>query len=306
MVIDDGTVTRLDSNRFRITAADPSYRWFEDCGYGLNFNIDDVTEDLAALALQGPKSLEILLSSGITKEINKLKYYRYLETKLDNIPISITRTGFAGDLGYELWINPKHAIKLWDILMEVGNNYRLTPIGLIALDMLRIEAGLLLIDVDYNSSFKAILDSQKSSPYELGLGWTVKINKNDFIGKKALTRGAERGSDWSFIGLDIDWVSMEKEYGKVDLPPQISPQSSRIPAPIYRNNQFIGQATSLTFSPMLKKYIALGSIKSKYAKIGSIVDVEITVEYQRRKARAQITSSQFFNPQRKRAVFHDQ
>ncbi|MCP4422210.1 MAG: aminomethyl transferase family protein, partial [Chloroflexi bacterium] len=185
-VIDDGTIARLDNNHFRLTAADPSLRWFQDVGYGLDAEVVNVSQDYAALALQGPNSREILKQVVGGIDFDKLRYFRLAQGTVDGFPITVTRTGFTGDLGYELWIRPNHAEKLWDMLMEAGAGYGILPVGMVVLDIVRIAAGMLLIEADYISSHSAIIESQKSSPYEIGLGWAVKLDGDDFIGRRAL------------------------------------------------------------------------------------------------------------------------
>lgn len=301
-VIDDGTISRLEDNHFRITAADPSMRWFQDCGYGLNAEVQNVSNDLAALALQGPNARNILNEITKNDDLDQLKYFWLTSAKIDNIPLTITRTGYTGDLGYELWVSPKYAEKLWDCLLDSGRRYGILPAGLAALDVARIEAGLLLIEVDYISTLSADIESQKSSPFEIGLGWAVKFGENDFIGRQVLEREKLEGSKWSFIGLDINWEDLEVLFAAVDLPPQVAGRASRSPIPIYQRNQQIGQATSITFSPILKKYIAIGTIESQYVKLGDQVEVEITVEFHRQRANATQVKPKFFNPPRKRAI----
>ena len=301
-IIDDGTIARLGKDRFRMTAADPCLRWFQDCGYGMNVQVEDVSTQLAALALQGPKSRELLKQVVKNADLDGLKYYHLAEGQIDNFPVTITRTGYTGDLGFELWVSPQHAEKLWDVLLDKGHDYGITPFGLIALDMLRIEAGLLLIEVDYKSTFRAVIEDQKSSPFEVGLGWTVDLTDTDFIGKNALAEEKKRPSRWSLVGLDINWPSLEKAYAKIDLPPQVPGQASRDPKPIYKNGKQVGQATSITFSPILKKYIALASIDNRNVSMDDTVELEITVEYSRETAQAKIVKPQFFNPTRKRST----
>lgn len=299
-VIDDGTISRLAENRFRLTAADPNLRWFQDCGFGLDVNVIDVTTHLAALALQGPNARKILKTVARGVDLDQLKYFRLAEATADGFPLTITRTGYTGDLGYELWVAPEHAERLWDLLMDHGHGYGITPAGLVALDIARIEAGLLLIEVDYISAHKALIEAQKSSPFEIGLGWTVALDKGDFVGRKALLAERERGSKWQFVGLDIHWDSLEKLFGAVDLPPLVAGRASRLPVPVYKNGLQIGQITSRTFSPLLKKYIGIGAVKSQYAALGSQVEVEITVEYSRQTGTATIVKTPFFDPERKR------
>lgn len=300
-VIDDGAVARLEENRFRITAADPNLRWFQDVAYGFDAHVADVSQDLAALSIQGPFSRDILkeVISGIN--FDGIRYFRLAHGQVADFPITVTRTGYTGDLGFELWVRPTYAERLWDCLVECGSAYGLLPAGMVALDIARIEAGLLLIEVDYISAHKARIDAQKSSPYELGLGWTVAPNAADFIGRDALRAEKARGSEWEFVGLEVDWTDLERLYAAVDLPPQVAGRASRLAVPIYKNGCQIGQATSQTFSPILKKYIALGTVLSEHATAGSRVDIEVTVEYSRETAKAALVKPPFFSPKRKRS-----
>lgn len=302
-VIDDGTIARLSNTRFRLTAADPSLRWFQDCGIGMDVAVRDVSAQLAALALQGPNARAILREAVKSNGLDKLGYYHFVESSLDDIPMTITRTGYTGDLGYELWIAAEQAEKLWDRLMDVGQGYGLLPVGLAALDMTRVEAGLLLIDVDYTSSLQALIPSQESSPYELGLGWAVKLEQPGFIGQRALKaeHSADDGTPRKFVGLEVAWDELEALFGEVDLPPQLAGRASRTPLPLYAKGKHIGQATSMLFSPILKKYIALATVNSRYAKKSQQLEMEITVEYKRKRAPAKVVELPFFNPKRKRS-----
>src|SRR6266446_10518527 len=186
-VIDDGTITRLEENKFRWTAADPSLRWFRQNGLNMDVQIEDISEQTAALALQGPTSGK-LLKSVAEAEITNLKYFRKTSGKIAGVPVDISRTGYTGDLGYEIWIPWNDAIRVWDALMDKGKQFDIHAAGMLALDVSRVEAGLLLIEVDYTSSKKALIPSQKYSPYELGFGKMVHLDKENFIGKRALAR----------------------------------------------------------------------------------------------------------------------
>ena len=311
-VIDDGTIARLDENHFRITAADPNLNWFQDVGYGFDAQVTDVSTDLAALSLQGPSSRAVLkeVVSGI--DFEQLNYFCLAHGQVEDarphgFPLTVTRTGYTGDLGYELWVRPQHAESLWDRLVEAGSRYGVLPAGMVALDMARIEAGMLLIEVDYISSHYARIEAQKSSPFELGLGWTVALDKfgstgrgPGFIGQKALRAEKARGSKWAFIGLTIDWVGLEKLYDRVDLPPQVTGRAARDPVPLFKNGKQIGQITSRTFSPLLKKYIGLGTVLRENAAAGTQVEIEITVEYSRERGPATITKTPFYDPPHKK------
>jgi aminomethyltransferase len=300
-VIDDGTVARLAEHHFRLTAADPNLGWFELCGLGMNATIADVSTELAALALQGPLSRKILQAVVSGVDLDHLKYFRLAQGKFDGLPITITRTGYTGDLGYELWVAPQHAERLWDMLMDQGHGYGITPAGIIALDMVRIEAGLLLIEVDYISAHKALIEAQKSSPFELGLGWAVSLDKGDFVGRRALLAEHKAGSKWALVGVDVDWPALEKLYATVDLTPRLAGRASRLAVPLYsKNDKQIGQVTSHTFSPILKKYIGLATIESQFAAPGTPVFMEATVEYVRKQSPATVVKLPFYDPERKR------
>lgn len=301
-VIDDGTIWKMAPDRFRLTAADPSQRWLQDVGSGMDAQVRDISTALAALALQGPNSLPILHSIFPDSKLSSLRYYHLLETKFDGSPLTITRTGYTGDLGYELWIAPDKAEKLYDRLMEAGAGYGLLPVGLAALDILRVEAGLLLIEVDYTSTNHARIPQQQSSPYELGLGWAVSLDKADFIGKRALHAEKLRGTPRSFVGLEVEWGQLERLFGAANLPPQVAGRASRIAVPLYGNGRHVGQATSMVFSPILKKYVALATVQSKYDEIGTELEFEVTVEYERKRAKAIVAKAPFFDPARKKAV----
>lgn len=299
-VIDDGTVQRLSDNKFRITSAEPNLEWLEHNSAGMNLSISDESSSTAALALQGPNSRAIL--NAVTNEtLDKLKFFWMMDTKFGDIPVSISRTGYTGDLGYEIWMNQNHALLVWDLLIEKGKPYGLTPTGLQALDISRIEAGLILLGVDYISSRHALIESRKSSPFELGLGWAVKMKKNDFIGKGALEIEMKNGSNWKFVGIEIQWTQLENHYRKVGLAPDLPTTAWRTSTPLYFDSKQVGYATSGVWSPILKRYIALAHVKAKYSKIGTLLDFELKVEHFRKLTPAKIVKTPFFDPERKRS-----
>jgi aminomethyltransferase len=300
-VVDDGTVWRLTEDRFRITAADPSLRWFQDCGAGLEAEVVDVSNSLAALALQGPNARKILLRTAGAEALSNLPYYYLTQGEIGGAPVTITRTGYTGDLGYELWMDSADALEVWDRVVLAGADYGLLPAGLAALDVARIEAGLLLIDVDYVSSLKALTESRKSSPFELGLGWTVALDAGDFMGRRALLDEAQRGSAWLLVGLEVVWSDLDRLYAAYDLAPQVAGRASRDPAPVYIGERQIGQATSMAFSPLLKTFLGLATIERKYASLGQAVELEMTIEYQRTRVPAQVSRKPFYDPPHKRS-----
>ena len=297
-VLDDGTIARLDETTFRLTAAEPNLRWLEDNAAGLDVTIRDVSTSIAALSLQGPASRSILESVG---ELASLKYFRLAEATLGGIPVTISRTGYTGDLGYELWVDAKQALPLWDALMEAGMPFGIVPAGMLALDVARIEAGLVLIDVDYVPARKALIESQTSSPYELDLGWTVNLKKERFVGRQALAAEASRAPLWQFVGIEIEWQSLERLYAEVGLTTRLPATAWRTSVPIYAGNEQAGYATSGGWSPLLKKYIALAHLQARWAAPGTQLEIEITVEHRRKRAAARVVKKPFFDPERKRA-----
>jgi aminomethyltransferase len=300
-VIDDGTITRLAENKYRWTAADPSLRWFSQNGLNLDVQIEDISEKVAALALQGPTSGK-LLKSIAEAEIASLKYFRMTTGKIAGVPVDISRTGYTGDLGYEIWVAWNEAVKIWDALMELGKPFDIQAAGMLALDVARIEAGLLLIEVDYISSKKALIASQKYSPYELGFGRMVHLEKENFIGRSALVEAQQQGVPRQLVGLEIDWTEVEARYEKFGLTPAAPSQASRVAVPVYVGDKQVGKATSTTWSPLLKKMIALASVGTAHSQLGTRLQMEITIEAVRQKVTAQVVKLPFFSPPRKTAV----
>ena len=300
-VIDDGTITRLQENKYRWTAADPSLRWFRQNGTNMDVQIEDISEKIAALALQGPTSAK-LLKAAAQADIANLKYFRMTPGTINGVAVDISRTGYTGDLGYEIWVPWTDAVKVWDALAEKGRAFDLHAAGMLALDVARVEAGLLLIEVDYSSAKKALIPSQKYSPYELGFGKMVHLNKENFIGKAALAQEETNGVARQFVGLAIDWTEVEERYEKFGLTPAAPSQASRVAVPLYLGDRQVGKATSTTWSPVLKKMIALGSVETEHSQIGTKLQLEITIEAIHQKVTARVVKLPFFNPPRKTAV----
>lgn len=299
-VIDDGTVSRLGEDLFRLTSGEPNLRWLYLNADGLDVTVSDESDAVAALSLQGPLSRDVLRAAA-EPDVDELRFFRLQEASVGGVPVAISRTGYTGDLGYEIWIEAERAVDVWDALMKAGEPYGITPTGILAMDMARIEAGLLLISVDYVSANQAIIPSQLSSPLELGLGWTVKLGKEHFVGRSALAREKARGPEWQLRGLDIDWESLERVYQEFDLPPQLPGVAWRTSVPVYSNGKQVGYATSGCWSPILKKYVALTHLRAEHAKPGTSLSMEVTAEHHRRRADATVVRTPFFDPERKRA-----
>jgi len=305
-VTDDGTVTRLGENSFRWTAAEPNLRWFHQNAPGMDVRIEDISEQVAALALQGPTSAQ-LLRRICDAPIDGLRYFRVAHTRIAGVPVDISRTGYTGDLGYEIWVPWAEAVRVWDGIMEHGREFDARPCGMLALDVVRVEAGLILIDVDYHSSRKALIESQKYSPFEIGLGRLVNLDKDNFVGRAALVAEQKAGGpERRLVGLELDWDSVEKLYQAAGLAPQVPSTTSRLAVPVYsgrdRGRRQIGKATSTTWSSTLKKMIALASVSAAYSAPGTRLAMELTVEAVRHSVPATVVELPFFNPKRKTAT----
>ncbi len=295
-MIDDGTVSRLDETTYRLTAAEPNLRWLLMNAVGMDVNIRDVTHDVAALSFQGPNSRKVLDKVTDTP-IDGLKYFRLMKNQICGRDVTISRTGYTGDLGYEIWMDTAAALPVWDGLMEAGADYGIAPVGILAMDMARVEAGLFMLEVDYTSTTHAWIEPQKSSPFELGLDWTVALDKPGyFVGRRALEREKRDGSAWKMMGLEVEWEGMEKIYKQVGLPPQIPGMAVRGSLPILAGNVQVGYASTSTWSPLLKKYIALAHLQKPYYEVGTNVRMEITVEHHRQHAPARVVKLPFYEP----------
>jgi aminomethyltransferase len=300
-VIDDGTVTRLGEQTYRWTAADPSLRWFRQNAAGLAVEIEDISEDVAALALQGPTSARVLRAVG-ELDVDALKYFRVTGGRIAGVPVHVSRTGYTGDLGYEIWIPAEAAVTVWDALMEGGRPFDIKPAGMLALDVARVEAGLLLIDVDFNSSKKALIESQKYTPYEMGLGRLVQLDKAPFVGRPMLAAEQRSGPRRMIVGLEVDWTEVETIHDRLGLAPVAPAAASRVHVPVFRDGRQVGRATTTTWSPTLKRMIALATIDAPHCAERTRLEIEMTVEAVRYHVGATVVKTPFFNPPRKTAT----
>jgi glycine cleavage system T protein (aminomethyltransferase) len=300
-VVDDGTVARLGEQTYRWTAADSSLRWLRMNARGLDVEIEDVSERISALAVQGPLSRDVLEAATETPW-GDLKYFGRQAAQVGSIPVDVSRTGYTGDLGYEVWVESAQAVELWDALVRAGSAYGIRPAGMLALDIARIEAGLILIEVDFDSARRALIPEQSYSPFELGvLGRFVDFEKPvEFVGRRALEREQNRGGPpRRLVGLELEWEPLEELYRAKGLTPTLEPTASRVPIPLYARGRQIGKATSTTWSPTLKKVVALASVAADQSKLGTRIDVEWTVETRRGRTAGTVMELPFFNPMRK-------
>jgi aminomethyltransferase len=303
LVVDDGTVARLDEQTYRWTAADPSLRWFRMNARGLDVEIEDVSERVSALAVQGPLSRDVLETATETSW-GDLAYFGRRAAHVGRIAVDVSRTGYTGDLGYEVWVERSDAVELWDAFVRAGGAYGIRPAGMLALDVSRIEAGLILIEVDFDSVRRALIAEQSFSPFELGiLGRFVDFEKQaEFVGRRALEREQERGGPpRRLVGLELEWEPLEALYASRGLTPMLEPAASRAPLPLYARSRQIGKATSTTWSPILKKVVALASVGAEHSALGTRIEIEWTVEARRNRMPATVVELPFFNPPRKTA-----
>ena len=301
VVLDDGTVARLGEDRFRWTAAEPNLRWIQQNSVGFNARVEDVSERIAALAIQGPTSAAVLRAAA-EADIDGLKYFRLTSGRIDGRAVEISRTGYTGDLGYEVWMAREDAGCVWDAITRSGAQYGLRPTGLLALDVTRIEAGLLLLDVDFFSARRALTESQRYTPFQMGLDRLVDLTKTSFIGRRALVEERRRGPSRRIVGVSIDWTDVERLYSAVGLPPLAVATASRLAVPVSVGGRQVGRMTSSTWSPTLKMMIGLATVDSEFAALGSKIEIEHTVDVVRHRVGATVVETPFFNPRRKTAT----
>jgi aminomethyltransferase len=301
-VIQEGTVFRLGQDHFRFHLADPSLRWLKLNAIGMDVLIEEVSEQIAALALQGPNALKIL-QQVVNAELGQLRFFRFTSGSILEAPVLVSRTGYTGDLGYEIWLGAEHAEPIWDLLMEKGRAFGIKPAGMLALDVARLEAGFILLEVDYIGAEKAMITSQKYSPFEIGLGWTVDLKKYHFVGSEAL-RGLNGASSRRIVGLEINLSDYEYLFQQVGLPPQFPLAAWRGSVPVYnKTERQVGHASTGSWSPALKKYIALATVEQEFVQIGTRLEIEVTVNHKRKTAGVTVVKLPFYDPARKRAIF---
>ena len=299
-VIQDGTVFRLGENHFRFHLADPSLRWLSLNAAGLDVSIQEVSERIAALALQGPSALKIL-DQVVDGEVAKLRFFRLTSGKILDLPVIVSRTGYTGDLGYELWFDAAHAERIWDVLMAKGEAFGIKATGLLALDVARLEAGFILLEVDYIGAEKAMVASQRYSPFEIGLGWTVDLKKDHFVGAQALREAHANGPARHIVGVEVGLEDYEYLYQQVGLPPEFPLAAWRGCVPLFKEERQVGHATTGAWSPALKKYIALATVESECSEPSSALQMEVLVAYKRQTTGVTVVKTPFFDPPRKRA-----
>jgi aminomethyltransferase len=304
-VLEDGVFFRHSESEFFLTAARPNLGYLSDLAYGYDVAIEDVSDDYGALAVQGPRSRAALAT--LAPEVNDLAYFDHAAAKIGSTAVRISRTGYTGDLGFEVWVPADEAGTVFDAIMDAGRGHGMRPFGEEALLMSRIEAGLLLIDVEFGSARLAYTDQERFTPKELGLGWMLRgIDSDDrpFIGRDAIRRElAGKTSRWAMTGLVIDWRDYDRLHAEAGL---ITPKDP-VPLPwesmLYDvdSGDQVGYATTLMYSPVLQRHIGLARVAPAYAAPDSEVHVEITIDHAYQRALARTARVPLFNPERKTA-----
>jgi len=303
-VLEDGVLFRYSSDEFLLTAAEPNLGYLKQMARPFEVEVIDCSEDYASLAIQGPRSRAIL--EALTPDIAELRYFGFAETKIADTPVTVSRTGFSGDLGYEMLIPAADALRVFDALMDAGRPHGLRPYGEEALSMTRIEAGLPLIGVEFRSSRFAYTDDERFTPDELGLGWLLKgidDPTRPFIGRDAIIRQRMDGTArWRTVGITVAWqdyYALFTGHGLLAEPDEIPVAWESM---IYNDrDKRVGYATSFMYSPVLQRHIGIARVKPKYSDPGTEVFIEQTVNHEYINVRATVTALPFYNPERKTA-----
>jgi aminomethyltransferase len=303
-LLEDGVLFRLSATEFRLTCAEPNLGYLRDLVGRLQVGIEDVTEAYGVLAVQGPRSREIL--AAVAPPARDLPFFGLIEAKIGSAAVTLSRTGYTGDLGYEIVVGSDDALAVLDAVIAAGAGHGLEPFGEQALLMARIEAGLVLINVEFSSSRFAYTDHQRVTPVELGLGWMLRgidDGERPFIGRAAIRREiAGKTSRWATVGLLLDWREYDRLYTSAGLIPPKDETPLEYESMLYDDaGERVGYATSLMYSPVLQRHIALARVRPDLGTVGSRVNVELTINHQYRTVAAEVAKPPLFNPERKTA-----
>jgi aminomethyltransferase len=289
-LLDDGTLFHLGETEYLLCCQERHLPWFLDSAIGFDAQVAEVTEDIAALSLQGPTSFAVLRAAGFGAAA-ALRPFQLAACPWGDGTLTISRTGFTGDLGYELWTTPDRALELWDLLFEAGALHGIRPVGSNALNLARIEAGFIITNLDFVPADQALRADRARSPFELGLEWMVDFGKGHFNGRRALIAEKAKGtSAWALVGLDIEG-NVPAEHALV----------------YHDKKREVGHITAAAWSPATKRNIALAQLRRPYdaAKNGNLwVEVYAMRELQYHKLmlRARVTERPFFTHPRRRAT----
>ena len=303
-VIEDGVILRPGKNEFLLTSAEPNYAYFADRIGRFDVQIEDVSREIGTLAFQGPRSRNLLKQ--LVPQMEHIPYFGVAKGEIGGAGVTVSRTGYSGDLGYEIWIDTPDALHVWDTLWDSIEGQGVLPFGLAALYMLRIEAGLLLLEADFDSSRYAWNDAHRSTPIELGWAWMFRDLKNDdraFIGRKALEKEiADKTSRWAMRGLVVDWRDYDRVYNEAGLIPPKDHAPVVEDWMLYDDDyERVGYATSFMYSPMLQRHIAIARVRPDFEAFGTKVNLEFTVDHHYEQVAAHVARLPLYNPERKTA-----
>ena len=302
-VMEDGVIFRHSDNEFLMTAARPNLGYLESLKGRLEVTFEDVTSEYGMLAIQGPRSREVL--SQLTGDVDNLKFFELTQTKIGSAPATLSRTGYTGDLGYELTVPTDDAVSVLDAVLEAGQGRGIRPFGEEALNMLRIEAGLPLVDIDFHNSRLVTVDADRVTPKELGMAWMLRDLDGDrpFIGRAAIRREiAEQTSRWASVAVVVDWEHWNRLYRDAGLLPTKDEHPLPYESMLYDDDRAeAGYVTSFMYSPVLQRHIGLARVKPSLAKPGSRVHIEIAINHHNTTVAAQTARLPLFNPERKTA-----
>lgn len=303
-VIDDGTVACFAEDDFQMTAAEQGESWLRRVARGFEVQVSNVTDDFGVLALQGPTSLGVLREL-LGRPVTELAFSQSCHAEFEGIPLWVSRTGYTGDLGYEVWVPRAHGPTIWDKLMAIGASYALVPAGIWALDVARIEAGLLMLGVEYTSALAAGTLAQTSSPYELGLGWAVHFSKGDFLGREALWNEREQGTTpYRFVGCTLDLDAYRAAHQALGLAPTLSVKAWRGVHPLFlEHGEQGGYATCGSWSPTTQKYLMLAQVHPEFAQPGQALFFEEVIDRQRVRIPCQVEKLPFWSTERKKEMY---
>lgn len=303
-MIDDGTFACLGDEHFQMTAAEAGDSWLQRVAAGFDVEIENISDDYGVLAIQGPTSLSILREL-LGEAPAKLAFSESINVNWEGQTLWVSRTGYTGDLGFEVWVKSEQAVKLWDRIAEIGISYALVPAGIQALDIARIEAGLLMLDVEYVSALATEIPSQSSSPFELGLGWSVHFKKDDFIGREALLEEKEKNSTpYAFVGCVVDDVAYREAFERVGLASRLPVKAWRGIHPLFDGNgEQRGYTTCGTWSPTLQKYIMLAQVSPDFAEAGSSLFFDEMIDRHRERFPCSVCKLPFFDTPRKKEMY---
>lgn len=300
-VIEDGVVMRFGPDEFLLTSARSNLAYLDGLRSGMAVQIEDVSDGIGAVAVQGPHSRDVL--SRLVPEVDGLEYFQLTSGTVDGAEFTISRTGYTGDLGYEIWVETDRAVEVWDRLFAEASPHGAIPVGQDAILISRIEVGLLLIDVDFHSARYAWNDNQRATPLELGMGWMLHGLESDdraFVGRRAIEREIKEGtSRWRTVGVLVDWWDWARAHNERGLmtPKDHTPVHSGMM--LYDDSEQIGYVSSFVYSPILQRHIGIARVRPGYADPGGRIAMETTIDHRYELIDSQVSGLPFYNPPRK-------